>query len=198
MKRSFVALTAVLAVATAFVVTGVVSAHAPITYMEWDTDTNPSRLIAKTNKREMVAEPGSFYVRVYNSSGARVDAGEAVMTPDRLEIHVILQPNLPPGTYRVDWLTTSADGAVLSGSESMPLPGSFGTPPSAEPEEAEEHADEGEDDESEEMTGGETVSPPVTGDGGLQGRRPAPNVLALAAGVVTITGLTILALRRAS
>ena len=60
MKRSFIVLAAVLTVASAFVVTGVVSAHAPITYMEWDTDTNPSRLIAKTNKREMVAEPGSY------------------------------------------------------------------------------------------------------------------------------------------
>jgi methionine-rich copper-binding protein CopC len=182
MKRSLAVLAAALAAVASLILTGAVSAHAPITYIEWDTDTNPSRLIASTNNREMVAEPGSFYVRVYNSSGARVDTGEAVMTPDRLEIHVVLLPSLPPGTYRVDWLTTSTDGEVLSGSESVPLPGSFGEPPAAEtpePDEAEEH-------EEGEGSGGEAVAPPSTGDAGLVGEHSGGILSAYSAAAVAI------------
>jgi methionine-rich copper-binding protein CopC len=197
MKRSLAVLAAALAAVASLILTGAVSAHAPITYIEWDTDTNPSRLIASTNNREMVAEPGSFYVRVYNSSGARVDTGEAVMTPDRLEIHVVLLPNLPPGTYRVDWLTTSTDGEVLSGSESLPLPGSFGEPPTA-PEPEEEH-EEGEEHEGEEMTGGEPVAPPSTGDAGLlEGRSTPAGPFAVVAAVLATAGSAALVFRRGS
>jgi methionine-rich copper-binding protein CopC len=163
MKRSFTALAAGVAVVATLLVAGVAIAHAPITYIQWDDDSNPMNVIASTNNREMEAEPGSFYLRVYNASGSRVDTGSAVISPDRLTIVAPLQPNLPPGTYRVDWLTTSTDGAVLSGSESLPLPGSFGEPPSA-PEPEEEHEAEGEEQDE-----GEVIAPPSTGDGGLAG-----------------------------
>ena len=197
MKRSFAALAAVVAVMATLLAAGVATAHAPITYIEWAPDMNPSHLIAKTNNREMVADPGSFYVRVYNSSGARVDTGTMEMAPDRLQITVALQANLPPGTYRVDWLTTSTDGEVLSGSESVPLPGSFGEPPSA-PVPEEEH-EEGEEHEAEEMTGGEAVAPPATGDGGLLSRpSTGQSAFAIAAVVLATMSGAALALRRTS
>ena len=191
MKQAFTAMIASIAAVSTLLFAGVVSAHAPITRIEWVPDTNPTTLIASTDNQEMLAEPGSFYVRVYDSNGARVDTGAMELTPDGLHIYVALQPNLPPGIYRVDWLTTSTDGEVLSGSESVPLPGSFGEPPSAlEPDE--EH-------EGEEMTGGAAVAPPATGDAGLLSRSTAgQSTFAIAAVVLATMSGAALAFRRAS
>jgi hypothetical protein len=119
------------------------------------------------------------------------------MTPDRLQIHVRLLPDLAPGTYRVDWLTTSADGAVLSGSESVPLPGSFGTEPAPEMEEQEA----GEEHLEDEMAGEpETIAPPTTGSGGLLDRGDAgfatSNAVAAAVVMTLMAGGLAFACRR--
>jgi methionine-rich copper-binding protein CopC len=191
MKRlPFGLLAAGLAAAATLLIATVASAHAPIRYITWDADSNPTRVIAATDNREMEATPGGFYLRVYNAAGARVDNGDTTISPDRLQLAVTLLPNLPSGTYRVDWLTTSTDGAVLSGSESLPLPGSFGEAPAA-PEEMEEHADEG--------SMAEPISPPSAGDAGLAGRDGSDvNALASIALVVLMAGGVAFAYRRGS
>jgi methionine-rich copper-binding protein CopC len=195
MRKLFTFLALGVAMAATLALATTASAHAPIKFIKWDSDTNPTALTASTDNREMEATPGSFYLRVYNSGGGRVDNGDATITPDRLSLIVTLLPGLPSGTYRVDWLTTSTDGEVISGSESVPLPGSFEST-AADDDEA-DAADTGSEPTS---APSETIAPPATGDGGLLSQDgdgfAASKAMAAAALVVVASGGLALAYRR--
>ena len=55
-------------------------------------------------------------IRVFNSKGARVDAGDAETPTDKLEsVQVSLRPDLPDGTYIVSWRALSADSHPVHG-----------------------------------------------------------------------------------
>ena len=198
-RRYFAALAGGLALVLTFMMATTASAHAPIVSITWDSQTNPTSLTASTDQREIEAAPNSFFVRVYTTFGERVDNGDATLSPDRFSIRVTLQADLPEGTYEVEWLTTSTDGAVLSGRETLTLPGSFGT--TAPVEEEHEEAEEPEAEEAapeEEATA--PVAPPSTGDGGLATGRDHSFGLAgaFAAIALATAGGAALAYRRLS
>jgi hypothetical protein len=59
-------------------------------------------------------DPNWSFLRVTNADGARVDVGEPILSQDRLQMTVNLQPNLPPGRYTVAWHAwDDADGHIL-------------------------------------------------------------------------------------
>jgi methionine-rich copper-binding protein CopC len=210
MKSGRAAIAALIAGTAMLVLVSAASAHAPIKFISWDSQTNPMHLTASTDMRAIEAAPNAFFVRVYNSIGQRVDNGDATLSPDAFSITVSLEPDLPNGTYTVEWLTTSTDGATLSGRETLTLPGSFGDAVSAEEEdheheEGEEHEDDdSHDDDAKEHEADEAeagaVAPPRTGDGGLMtggsGGSGGLGALAAAAVLVTLGGAS-LAYRRA-
>jgi methionine-rich copper-binding protein CopC len=156
-------------VATLLVVS-VASAHAPIKFIHWDSQTNPTSLTAMTDNRTMTTTAGSFYLRVYDVSGSRVDNGDAKVGADQTSITVTLIPGLTAGTYRVDWFTTSTDGAVLSSSVPVTLPETNGGAV-AEPADPDGGADDDADaapPATEAPAPPETIAPPSTGDAGLK------------------------------
>jgi methionine-rich copper-binding protein CopC len=154
-------------VATLLVVS-VASAHAPIKFIHWDSQTSPTSLTAMTDARTITTTPGSFYLRVYNAGGSRVDNGDAKVGADQTSITVTLIAGLTAGAYRVDWLTTSTDGAVLSSSVPVTLPETNGGAV-AEPPDPDGGADEDATPPSTSfITPPETIAPPSTGDAGLK------------------------------
>jgi methionine-rich copper-binding protein CopC len=170
MKRNIAALAAGLTVLAILLTANIASAHAPIRFIHWDSQTNPASLTASTDNRMLETASNSFYLRVYDAQGERVDNGDAVVSADQMSITVTLVSGLDSGAYRVDWKTTSTDGAVLSDSVAISLPGSV--EPAPEPEESQEHdkdADEATSDEAPPTS----VAPPSTGDGGLLAGGPS-------------------------
>jgi methionine-rich copper-binding protein CopC len=205
--RIFAALAAAVALAATLIFVSAASAHAPIVSITWDSDTNPTTLTASTDERPLETSPNSFYLRVYNAAGSRVDNGDATVSADGFSITVTLVPDLQAGPYRVEWKTTSTDGAILFDSVPVPLPG--GVVPSDE-EEGHEHEEGEEHEEGDEHEGAEEqapdttapVSPPNAGDAGLLDERPRGfNTLSALAGAgiaVTTAGGAIYAYRRRS
>jgi methionine-rich copper-binding protein CopC len=159
------------ALAATFLVVSVASAHAPIKFIHWDSQTNPTSLTAMTDNRTITTTPGSFYLRVYNAGGSRIDNGDAKVGADQMSITVTLIPGLTAGTYRVDWLTTSTDGAVLSSSVSVTLPESNGgaVAPPPDPDGGADDADTAAPaaTEAPPTTSTHPVTPPSAGDAGL-------------------------------
>jgi copper resistance protein C len=182
-RRNFAVLATGVAILAMLLTVGVASAHAPIKFITWDAPSNPTTLTASTDNLKMATTPNSFYLRVYNAGGSRVDKGDAKVSADQTSITVTLVPGLQPGPYRVDWKTTSTDGAVLSSSVAVMLPAANGG----------EVAQPADDDEEEaapvETAPAEVapIAPPSTGDGGLADRRGGSDTsAALAAGVIAL------------
>src|SRR3990172_11211306 len=56
------------------------------------------------------------FIRVMDANGARVDAGQTSLSPDRRQMGVTLAGGLGPGRYLVHWSThDDADGEVFAG-----------------------------------------------------------------------------------
>jgi hypothetical protein len=72
--------------------------------------------------------PGTFYLRLFDGVGVRVDQDNAVVTSNDTEIMVGVRPNLPAGTYTAQWFTTGVDGHTDSGSLTISLAGAAATP----------------------------------------------------------------------
>ena len=107
--RIGVVVTIVLA---ALALPGVAAAHAIVeaTNPEIDqvVDRSPARVTMEFNEPVEVAFGA---IRVFDTHGRRVDAGEAEHLPGRPDaISVALDADLPPGTYTVTWRVVSADG----------------------------------------------------------------------------------------
>lgn len=59
-------------------------------------------------------DPNWSFLHVTDAQGNRVDAGEATLTSDRLQMSVNLKPRLAAGRYLVSWRTwDDADGAIF-------------------------------------------------------------------------------------
>lgn len=59
-------------------------------------------------------DPDWNFLRVTNADGARVDTGEPILSQDRRQMTVNLQPNLPNGRYTVAWHAwDDNDGHIL-------------------------------------------------------------------------------------
>jgi methionine-rich copper-binding protein CopC len=59
-------------------------------------------------------DPNWNFIRVTGPTGQRVDAGEPILSSDRLSMSVNLQPGLGPGRYLVTWRTwDDADGEIF-------------------------------------------------------------------------------------
>ncbi|MEA2446665.1 MAG: copper transport protein, partial [Actinomycetota bacterium] len=75
-------------------------------------DVSPERVVMRFNEPVEVSFGG---IRVFDTTGDRVDQGETDHLPDRAdEIAVDLQPDLADGTYTVAWRVVSADGHPIS------------------------------------------------------------------------------------
>ena len=114
-----------------FMTVGSALAHTPIVSVSWDNATNPTRLIGRTAGGLVDNRAGSFYLRVFDSSGVQVDLGNAAVSPSGTEMTVSVRQGLPSGAYRVDWQTTGEDGERDSGSFSISI-GASASPASAQ------------------------------------------------------------------
>jgi methionine-rich copper-binding protein CopC len=113
---------AVAAVVLILAIVSGASAHAKVTVVEWDNTTNPTKVTA-TAVEEIAATPGTFSLKVFNSSDVEVDHGDTTIDPnDATKMSVSVNANLPVGIYRVDWATVSAeDGDAANDSLDLPL-----------------------------------------------------------------------------
>jgi methionine-rich copper-binding protein CopC len=166
-KLPFTLLAAVAALVATLLVVSVASAHAPIKFIHWDSQTTPTNLTAMTDARTITTTPGSFYLRVYNAGGSRVDNGDAKVGADQTSITVTLIPGLTAGTYRVDWFTTSTDGAALSSSVPVTLPESNGGEVALPPDPGGDDDEDAAPPSTSYITPPENIAPPSTGDAGL-------------------------------
>ncbi len=58
--------------------------------------------------QEITRQQGAYFVRVFNEQEVQVSDGDGVLDDDnRAHITATFQPDLPPGRYIVEWLTTS-------------------------------------------------------------------------------------------
>jgi methionine-rich copper-binding protein CopC len=122
---------------------GTALAHTPIVSVAWDNPSSPTKLFARTDGSQIDNTPGSFYLRVYDLAGNRVDLGDAAVSASGNEIVVSVRPRLPAGTYRVDWKTTAKDGDADTGSLNIVI-GAAAMPAGHEhEEEGEDHAHAG-------------------------------------------------------
>ncbi len=172
------AVAAVLAVVASVVVVAVASAHAAVTQVQWDNPTHPTKVLA-TAAEEIKKETGTYYLKVFNAQGQEVDKGDwTVVDTNRRQMTVSVQPNLPPGSYRVDWQTVSdADGDQASGSLTLALAGASVTPSPA-PSQAGQ------------------IAAPSTGSGPAPRGAPWPALGLVAAAVLSLAGgATLLAVR---
>lgn len=85
------------------------SAHAEVDEVQWDNASHPTKVNA-TAVEEIADIPGTYSLKVYDSSDVQVDLGDTTIDPlDATKMSVSVTPGLPPGLYRVDWETVSAD-----------------------------------------------------------------------------------------
>jgi methionine-rich copper-binding protein CopC len=106
-----------LALMAGLAVTNSVFAHAVITQLAWDDPHHPSTLTATSGEDEISDEPGTFYLKVFDSDGHQVDNGDTKVVGPK-EMAVTVKAGLTPGQYRVDWKTASADdGDEADGSQ---------------------------------------------------------------------------------
>jgi methionine-rich copper-binding protein CopC len=102
--------TSVLAIGASLLAVSAAFAHATINQLNWDDPSAPAVLTATSGGDKISAEPGTFYLRVYNVDGGRVDNNDAaVSASNEYQMSVSVRPGLPPGEYRVEWQTASAD-----------------------------------------------------------------------------------------
>lgn len=127
LERALIGL--LIATIATFGLVTMVSAHARVTYVRWDDETRPARVLATT--QEHVANiPGTYWLRVYDPSNRQVDRGDTTIDPDdSTRMSVSVNEDLASGTYRVDWQTVSLeDGHESSGSLDLYLAGQSSTP----------------------------------------------------------------------
>jgi len=99
----------VIAVVVGFALVSFASAHAKVTEVEWDNETNPTKVTA-TAVENIANVAGTFSLKVYNSDNVEVDKGDTTIDPtNAMKMSVSVNANLPTGIYRVDWATVSAD-----------------------------------------------------------------------------------------
>jgi len=85
------------------------SAHAKVTAIAWDNQGSPTKLTA-TATEHISSSPGTYSLKVYNSSSGEVDLGNTAINPnDTTMMSVSVSSGLPGGIYRADWTTLSAD-----------------------------------------------------------------------------------------
>jgi methionine-rich copper-binding protein CopC len=109
MRFAGLAGTSLAAVFLALVLAHLASAHAKVTVVAWDNPNGPTKLNA-TATEHISNTPGTYALKVYNSSNAQVDLGDTTIDSvdsTRMRVSVVL--GLSAGFYRVDWQTTSAD-----------------------------------------------------------------------------------------
>jgi hypothetical protein len=100
-------------------------------------------LIGRSGGAPMSNVPGTFYLRLVNSTGMRVDEDNAVVTANDTEIRVGVHPDLPAGTYTAHWFTTGVDGHSDSGTLTISIAdASVTVQPSAAPAAGDDHAAE--------------------------------------------------------
>ena len=64
---------------------------------------------------EVRRDPNWTFIQVTDAQGQRVDTGETMLSPDRLQLTATLRPNLPPGAYLVTWRTWDDADAEIFG-----------------------------------------------------------------------------------
>lgn len=113
---------AFVAIGAALLGVSMALAHAAVTDVAWDNPTNPTQVIGNAQE-DIQRVTGTYYLKVYNSANQEVDTGNfTVVDANRKQMTVSVQPNLPAGTYRVDWATVSDDdGDPDSGSLTLEL-----------------------------------------------------------------------------
>jgi methionine-rich copper-binding protein CopC len=196
-RKLFAGAAALAVLGASLALTGVVSAHAVITDVEWDNPASPHKVIATSGEDEISSDPGSFYLKVYDVHGTEVDLGDAAVSESNpLQMSVSVPTNLAPGSYRVDWMTTSADdGDEANDSLTLLLPQIAAATPTAAAAAPAATA----------TTAPQTpplVAPPATGDAGLAAPHTSSNSLLelAAAGLLSLAliggGLVFVAQRR--
>ncbi len=113
---------AFVAIVAALLGASMALAHAEVTEVAWDNPGNPTRVIGNATE-DIRSVTGTYHLKVFNSANQEVDTGNfAVVDANRKQMTVSVQPNLPAGTYRVDWATVSDDdGDADSGSLTLEL-----------------------------------------------------------------------------
>ena len=116
LKLTALGAAAIGAVVLAFTVISLASAHATVTTIVWDNPNSPTTLTA-TALEHISNTPGTYSLKVYNSSNAEVDLGNTTINAsDTTKMSVSVTPGLPGGIYHVAWQTLSADdGHAASG-----------------------------------------------------------------------------------
>jgi methionine-rich copper-binding protein CopC len=102
---------------------GTASAHTPIIAVVWDNPASPTKLMGLTDGNQISNAPGTFFLRLYDAAGMRVDLDDAVVMTSNTQIMVSVPPGLPAGSYTVQWLTTAADGDEDSGTLTISIAG---------------------------------------------------------------------------
>ncbi len=178
---------AVAVLGASLALTGVAFAHAYISNVEWDNAAHPTKVIATSGEDEISSDPGSFYLKVYNVNGTEVDLGDTTVSDTNpLQMSVSVPADLAPGSYRVDWMTTSAyDGDPASDSSTLLLSQAAAPTPTVAPAPPAASAP------TTPVTPIAVVAPPATGDAGLAATNTTggSSLIAIAAAVLLSLGM---------